>query len=154
MIDYLKTEWFTVLQSVLLISGFIVAAFSFRHDAKARKVQNLLAIVRNHREIWGLYTDSDALKRIRSNAVSLSTQPITDQERFFILSAVLHLFTAHQAERMGQIKPFAGMDKDIRRFFSRPIAKKVWKEIKPFQNPDFVAYIDQQLDQDRDSKSK
>lgn len=147
MNPFILADWFTLLQSILLSAGFFVAALTFYNDTKARKVQNLLTIVRNHREIWSQYAASKDLRRIRLSSVNLVRRPVTDQERFFILSTVLHLFTAHQAERMGQIKPFAGMEDDVQRFFSRPIASAVWKEIRTFQNPDFVRYIDQLIDE-------
>lgn len=38
-----------------------------------------------------------------------------------------------------------GMQKDIKAFFSLPIPKAVWEQVKPFQDEDFVEFVENSL---------
>jgi len=49
------------------------------------------------------------------------------------------------AIQLGQLESFKGIEDDIKRYFKLPLPKKVWKEVKAFQDEEFVAFIESVL---------
>lgn len=145
MPEFLQTNWFQLLQSIFLFTGFIIAAVALRNDLRARRMQNLLKIKEHYNSIWSQLFSFPELNRVQADEVDLAEKALTEKERFFVLMAIQHLFAAYEATRTKQIRPFQGMEKDIRRFFSRPIPKLIWNEEKRFQNPDFVEFVERQI---------
>lgn len=132
-----------LFQSVFIILSFMLARAAYKDDAKSRKIQNLIDINESHREIWAEVFSHPHLNRIRLKSADLRKEPITHEERRMVQLIILHIFTAFEARRLGQITPLQGMERDIVGFFSNSIPHEVWKEAKQYQNRQFVTYIDQ-----------
>ena len=140
--SWFKTHGFDLLQSVGIIAGLCFTAWSLRVDAKVRRVANLLTITEHHRDIWTRIYERPELTRVLEETVDPKSQPVTPQEELFVLLIVLHLSSAQEAMKQGMFPPPDGLRKDIEWFFSRPIPKVVWEKIRPFQDADFVEFIE------------
>jgi hypothetical protein len=135
-------NWSTILQDVGIIGGLLFTAASFRVDAKARRVGNLLAITGTHREIWAEKYKKPELKRISRGVQELENEPISDDEELFIRFLILHLNSVHYARREGMLLNIEGLHKDIKEFFSLPVVTLIWERLKPLQDAEFVDFIE------------
>src|SRR5687767_4332729 len=100
-LNWLRDNWFTLLQSLGIIGGLFFTAISLRVDTKVRRVGNLFAVTKQHREIWtALYSRPD-LKRVVDTSANLATKPITDEEELFVNLLILHLASNYHAAKAG-----------------------------------------------------
>ncbi len=135
-------NWFELFQTFGIIGGLFFTAYTIAKDDKSRKIANLIAIKQQHREIWKEIFHRPKLLRILKEDLDLSKDPVTDEEELFVKFLFLHLAAVHRAQESGMFVDFEGLDKDIREFMKLPIPKAVWISLKPFQNQDFVAFIE------------
>lgn len=141
-LHWLRENWFTALQTIAIVSGLVFTAVTIRRDERSRRVASLFQLTAHHREVWAeLFTRPD-LRRVLANVVNLDREPVTEDEALFVSLLVLHLSTAHQAIRQGLMDPLEGLGADIRTFFAKPIPRAVWVRLRPFQNAEFVAYVE------------
>jgi hypothetical protein len=143
---WFSENWFILLQSLAIIAGLLFTAFSFRLDAKTRRVSNLLEITKQHREIWTELYQRPELARISQKDVDLKIKPLTPEEELFIGFLILHLNSSYHAIKDGVFTKPEGLRKDIQQFFARPMAKMVWEKMKPFQDEDFVRFVEAKSD--------
>ena len=142
LIQWLEQNWFSSIQITGILGGLLFAAVNFRTDAQARRVSNLIAITQHQREIWThLYTRPE-LARVLAKAVNLKSAPVTDAEELFVNFLILHLNTAYHAMQTGMFMKPEGLQRDIQMFFSLPIPQAVWETTKPFQDEDFVRFVE------------
>lgn len=140
-------EWFAN-NAVSLISAFgivgslLIAAMSFRSEAKTRRIANLLSITANHRELWKAYLTDSALARIRDMSAKTNKQPVTEAERIFVNMVIQHLNTVYYAMNDQLVIKVEGIRRDIAQFFSLPIPREVWEKTKVLQNDNFVAFVE------------
>ena len=52
LLKWLEDNWFSLLQSIGIISGFVFTALTLRRDTKSRKRTEVLALTQQHRELW------------------------------------------------------------------------------------------------------
>ena len=50
-VAWLNDNWFTGLQSLAILSGFIFTCVTLRREDRSRRVSNLLLLTANHREL-------------------------------------------------------------------------------------------------------
>ncbi len=74
--------------------------------------------------------------------VDLELEPITESERLLVRLLVSHLNATYEAVKNSNIRRMNGIDDDIKKFFSAPIPRAVWDELRLFQNSDFVAFVE------------
>ena len=82
-------EWaiqhiFDLLSAIGIIGGLWFSAFSYRAEAKTRRIANLLTITANHREVWKEFAHNPALARVLDASADLLKKPITDAEEMFV----------------------------------------------------------------------
>lgn len=132
-----------VIQSIGIVGSLLIAAFALRLTTRTTRAQCLLSITNSHREIWRAVTAQPAL----SNALDPAADPtaITNEERYFLRELILHLSACHEAERLGSLPTLENIDSDVRQLLSRPMPRKVWAELKPYQNKRFVEFVEKQL---------
>ena len=135
-------NWFDLLQSLGIICGLLFTGLSFRDTFKARQVTTLIEITQNHREIWQHLLIHPALNRVSNQDVDLEQNPITDSERLIVKLLVSHLNATYEAVKNSNLRRMNGIDDDIKRFFSAPIPRAVWDELRFFHNSDFVAFVE------------
>lgn len=120
-------------------------AVSLRIDAKVRRVSNLVELTKQHREIWTQIYRRPELKRILESEPDLEAKPVTEEERLFITLLILHLASAYEAIRAGVFKEPERLQVDVRKFFSNPVPRMVWRSVRPLQNRSFISFLEQCL---------
>lgn len=98
-----------------------------------------------HRTIWMKFFESPHLKRILDHKPELAKHPVTDEELMFVNLIILHLTTVLTAVAKGVFPKPAGLDVDIRDFFSLPIPKTAWNQTKTFRDPETIRYVESLL---------
>src|SRR3954449_8668377 len=98
-IPWITAHWLDLFQSIGIIGGLFFTGFSLQIDAKVRRVQNLLKITEQHRELWSRLYDNEELQRVVSEDPDLKTRQITFDEELFVLSVILHLNSVYNAMR-------------------------------------------------------
>jgi hypothetical protein len=145
VIRWLTANWFDLVQSLGIIASLIFSGVIFRHDLRTRRVANLIELTKQHRAIWTEMDRHPELARVLNENVDLARTPVMPEEERFIHALILHLNSAYHAMKEGLfIKP-DGLEKDVRRFFSRPIAKAVWQKEKSIQDTEFVRFVERCL---------
>lgn len=140
--SWVAFHWFDLFQTAAITAGLCFTASALRLDIKTRRVDHLIEITQQHREIWSELYRTPELFRIRDSAADLGTKPPTQDEELFISFLILHLNVAYQAIREGVFGGPEGLGLDIQRFFSRPIVRRVWDKVKPLQDAQFVSFIE------------
>jgi hypothetical protein len=136
---------FDLLSSVGIISSLVFTAVSFREDTRSRRLNNLVRLTEQHREIWNENQNNPKLARIRDPKADLYTKPVTTEEAQFVMLLMFHLHCWYRAILGREIFDLEGLEKDIRSFFSRPVPKHVWEERKTFFDRDFRQFVDELL---------
>lgn len=140
--SWLAEHGFVLLQSAGIIGSLLFTGLQLSRDARARRVENRFTITRNHREIWrGFLADPD-LGRVLNEEVDLESAPVTEQERVFVTSIILHLNAAYTAYRENMAPISEGLLDDVLEFFAMPIPASVWKTTKRLRDADFQTFVD------------
>ena len=140
--EWFQENWFTALQTCAILASFSFTALSFRRDDRSRRVENLFRLNSNHRELWAQTFSQPELRRILAPSPDLVTRPITQDEAQFVAFLILHLNTAHQALKNDLMDAPEGLGADIHTFFQNPIPMAVWRQLRPLQDAEFVAYVE------------
>jgi hypothetical protein len=139
ILTWLSTNWLDALQSLAIVASFSTTMYALRKEAQARFLANSFEITRQHRELWLNFGSRPQLARILNETV---VGEITPAEKQFVISVILHLKAAYRAIGFGLYDAPEGSRKDIGMFFSKPIPKMVWSEMKALHNKDFVAFVE------------
>lgn len=142
---FITRNWLEILQSVGIIGGLLTSAYTIHKNAQVQRVQNLFTLTKNHREIWSQVVEKPELARVLDPAVDLNRRPITDAERLFVLFLILHLASSFEATKHGMYFAEQGLRADVHEFFSRPIPHFVWGQIRKYQQPDFIKFVDDMM---------
>ena len=143
VLQWVLKHWLDLLQSIGIVCSLLFTGLTLKTDARVRRVQNLLKITEQHRNLWSRLYDNPELGRVTDPNPDLENIPVTRQEELFVLLLVLHLNSAYQAIRHGMFSAPDRLSEDIRQFFSKPIPTTVWQQLKNFQDRDFVTYIEE-----------
>jgi hypothetical protein len=139
-----------VVQTLGILAGIVVGATSMwigvrssRTAGRVARVNTLLTITVNHREIWRQFSSRPELR----HALDWSARPdqMTEEEQQWLRELILHLAASFEAERLGVMPTMEGLDADVRQLMSKPLPHAVWRQLRPFQNSEFVNYIESQL---------
>ena len=60
----------------------------------------------------------------------------------------LHLDIVCRTTREGMFVKLQGLKADVKDFMSLPIPQRVWERLKPFQDKDFVVFVEECLRQE------
>jgi hypothetical protein len=141
-LQWIGEHWFDLLQTVGIIGGLLFTAYTTRKDDRSRKIANLIAIKQQYREIWKELYDRPQLARVLEKWVDLEAQPTSLQEWLFVKLLILHLDAVHHAMKADMFVSLEGLQKDVKEFFSAPIPRAIWEKLKPFQDKDFVEFVE------------
>lgn len=140
--QWLAEHWFDGVQNVGVVGGLLLTAYTIHKDERARQISNLIALNARHDDIWRTFYDRPHLSRVLRHDVDLNRQPVSDEERLFVKMLFIHLDTIRRATKAGLFIKIMGIKNDIRGFIKLPIPKAVWEKLKPYQDEDFVAFVD------------
>lgn len=144
ILNTVRDNWFEFFQSAFIVAGFVLAWQSSREEAKQRRIGNRWEIIKQHRDIWALGFARPELNRINDSTADLAAKPLSSEERLFVRMLILHLAGCFRAAKAEMYVLPEEMAADIRNFFSRPIPRAVWDELKGLQNKDFVLFVEGQ----------
>jgi hypothetical protein len=130
--------------------GFFLAALAFRQNRKVHFLSFPTNLTASHRDIWKLSYDSPELKRVTKENPDLLAQPITDKEEQLVNLVVLNMILAFEADRLGVYPLPEGSKRDAISFLQLPIPQRVWKDIREYQPPQFVEFIERLREQSKD----
>src|SRR5437899_3061535 len=129
-------DWFDLLQSLGIVGGLLFTAWSLRSETRTRRVNNLLAITKGHRDIWTEFYRQPKLKRVLADRADLGREGITREEEIFINLIILHMNCVFYARKTGLVFKLDGLRRDVGWFFALPIPKVIWEKTKLLQNDD------------------
>lgn len=141
--DWLSHNWFALIQTSAIASGFILVGIALLLEARARRVGNLIQLTQQHRDLWERMYSQSELARILDPGADLAKMGVTAEEEVFVIFIILHLSSTYYAMRSGFFQKPHGLCKDIERFFSLPIPRAVWEKVKVLQDPPFVKFVEQ-----------
>lgn len=144
-LHWVGANWFEIAQTAGIIGGQGFAAYVFWKDTEARRISNLIALKQENREIWREPYYRPELFRVLQKDVDLKEKPVTNDEWLFVKTLILHLDTVRRAMRSGMFITLEGLSSDVRDFFSSPVPKAVWEKLKPFQDREYVNFIETML---------
>ena len=142
VLQWLGDHWFDCVQVVGVAGGLLLTAYTIRKDERARQISNLIALNERHDDIWRTFYDRPQLSRVLKNDVELAKQPVSSEERLFVKMLFIHLDTVRRTAKAGMFIKMNGIRNDVRSFIQLPIPKAVWEKLKPFQDDDFVEFIE------------
>jgi len=148
--SWLATNWFTLLQTVGIVAGFLFTGISLLIDSKVRRASNLISLTKNHRDIWSQFYRQPELTRILETSVDLKAEPISAMEERFVKLLILHLNSAYTVLQDGFVSKPENLSKDIQSFFSLPIPRKVWEKHKHFHDRRFVIFVETRMNQSQE----
>ena len=131
-----------ILQNIGIIAGLLFTAVSLRAETKTRQIANMLAVTQNHRDIWQEIFRRPELQRVLDVNADLEQRPITREEEIFVNLVILHLNSVFQAMKDKLIVKPEGLQKDVGSFFTLPIPKAVWNEMKVLHEDDFIKFVE------------
>ena len=140
--DWIDANWFALLQTAGIVSGFVFTGISIRREGRTRRVQNLLTITEHHRSIWQQVFEDANLLRVLKRRANLRSRPVTLQERIFVNLIILHLTALLAAMRAKEIAKPAGLDTDLQEFFSLPIPASVWRDTLFLRDEPTRSYVE------------
>ena len=145
LVAWLDTNWFSLLQSVGILSGLLLTAITVHRDATHRHVSNMLTLLEQHRELWTEVHSRPELARIMATEVDLLTRPVTTAEERYLNLVFVHFHTGWQLAAAGVIHSLEVMAADVRGFFSLPLPHAVWEQTKANRDPEFVRFVSDAL---------
>ncbi len=128
-----------VIQSVAIVGTLLVTYFQLRATNRSNRAVVSLQVTASHREIWTLMFTTPGVARVLDENPNLAEEPITRREEYFVIMVVNHMSAAYDAYREGMFRLY---EADVRDFFTLPIPARVWEEIRPYQGPELVEFID------------
>lgn len=137
---WISEHWLDLLQTVGIVASLLLAAYTTWKDDRARRIGNSIAINEQHRKTWKDIYEHPELARVLD--VDADAKDISIGEELFVTTLISHLSTVFRAVKHGEFVTLEGLQRDVREFFALPIPKAVWEKIKPFQDRDFVAFVE------------
>ena len=137
-----EQNWISLTQCVGIVGGLVFTALSVRRDTKARRVSDLLALSKLHRDLWSEVHRRPELSRVMDTEADLVGCPVSAAERTFLFVVITHFHTGWHLARNGALLSLNVLAEDAGWFFSLPIPKAVWAESKNDRDPKFVQFVE------------
>lgn len=144
-VSWMGNHTLDLLSAVGIVSSLAFTAVSFREDTRSRRLNNLVKLTEQHRDIWEESQGNPKLARVRDAKADLYTKPVTAEEAQFVMLLMFHLHCWYRAILGKEVAALEGLEKDIRSFFSKPVPRYVWEERKSFFDRDFRRFVDDLL---------
>ena len=145
LLPWLEANWFSFLQSVGIVGGLLFTAASVRRDTKTRRINDMLKLKEEHRELWSELHRRPDLTRITDTNVDLLETPVTSAEEKFLNLVIVHFNTGWHLSNAGVGAKRSDLKADIRGFFKLPIPHLVWENSKGFRESKFVKFVEKCL---------
>jgi hypothetical protein len=140
---WISNNWLALIQTGALAGGLLFTGVAILLDGRARSVGNLIQLTQQHRDLWERLYIQPELARILDPAANPTQSPVTAEEEMFVIFLILHLSNTYYAMRAGFVHKLDGLHRDIEQFFSLPIPRAVWENVKYMQDKSFVRFVEQ-----------
>jgi hypothetical protein len=139
-------NWFSLSQTLGILAGLLITAYTMHRDLKARRISDHIAMVEQHRELWRSVMENPDLNRVLDPNRDVGRDSLTSVESQFLISVVVHFHCGWLLEQNGgslvnpRIRAL-----DAGRFFRLPAPSAVWSSLKAFQEPGFRKFIEESV---------
>lgn len=140
--EWSAQNWIALAGAITGIAGLLFNGLSLRSETRTRRITNLLAITRSHRELWSLLIAEPGLKRLLVPDPKAQERPVSTEEELFVLFAIHHLNSVFRAMSDGLVPRPEAIRRDVWWFFSLPIPATIWERFKPLQDEAFVRFVE------------
>jgi hypothetical protein len=137
-----------LIQTVGVVGGLVgvfFLAYQIRLSVEVQKLANLQMLTTAHREVWTLLLEHDDLHRIFDVKADIAGKPISEKERLAVNFLIQHLNTSYHLDQAKMIRNMGDLQSDVKEFFSFPIPRAVWNELKDYLDKDLVKFVDTTL---------
>jgi hypothetical protein len=139
---WLAENWFELAQTLSIVAGLFFGAQSIRQNTKTRRLTNLLTVTSSHRELSLHFLKDKKLSKTFDPKRNLSVSPITAYEEQYVILHILHLKSAYETMKDGMAIHKEGLIQDLAEFFSLPLPRRVWSDLKQMYEPEFVEFVE------------
>jgi hypothetical protein len=154
--SWVEVNWFNLIQTVgIMASLWLTAAAANREakarneeavarhrEAKAKEIENLLTNADHQRELWTDAYKRPELERVFQANVNLAEKPIKVAEKEFLNLVLVQYQITWCIAEAGGIVTMEELALDVRDFFSLPLPRAVWENVKGVRNPRFVEFVE------------
>lgn len=137
-----------LVQTVGVVGGLVgvfFLAYQIRLSVEVQKLANLQMLTTAHREVWSLLLERDDLNRIFDANADIAGKPISERERLAVNFLIQHLNTSFHLDRAKLIRNMGDLKTDVKEFFSFPLPRAVWNELKDYLDRDLVKFVEATL---------
>lgn len=142
ILSWLRGNLLDVVQTLAIVVSLFISISVLRKSVRASRLDAIFEIAASHRELWLSSMNDPELSRVTEANVDISAKPPSFKEKMFVVLLVSHLNSVYEANQSGLLCIPSTSYSDFAGFFSLPIPALIWNEIKQFQNPDFVKFVE------------
>ncbi len=138
LLVWIESNWFNFVQTAGIVAGLVFTGIELRASLREKRVNGLLTLTANHRELWKEAFQREELSRVFSEAVDLVGRPVTVAETEFLNLVIVHFMTGFELAKGSSLVVLQDLTKDAADFFSLPIPKAIWTTTKHIRNRQFA----------------
>jgi len=133
---------YQVLQLTLVTVGLGFTVVQLWRAARAARVNNLLQLTKNHRELWTMLLENPDLRAVLHSTRTVNAiSDLTADERLVINFFLLHMAAAYELERARLITRNTATATDIAEMLSLPAFHFSWQQYMRYHPPRFRRYV-------------
>jgi hypothetical protein len=146
LVDPQPITSFQLIQLSLIVGGLLFTVIQLRRTAKAARVANLLALTKNHRELWSILLNDPQLRQILFSTREVgSTHDLSSEERLLVNFFLLHMATSFELQRARMITRNRATAADMADIICLPAFRVVWQEHSRYHPRRFQRYIERAI---------
>lgn len=143
--SWVDSNWFNVIQTVGIVGGLSLTRAAANREARAKEIENLLALSEQHRELWKEIPRRKNMARVFQRDTDPLSTPATVEETEFLNLVIVHFQTGWCIAKTGGLMTLAEMKADVRNFFNLPLPCAVWENTKHSRNKAFVRFVEKAM---------
>ncbi|MDR3564511.1 MAG: DUF6082 family protein [Negativicutes bacterium] len=144
--SWVDGNWFNLIQTLGIMGSLCLTAAASNREAKAKEVENLLALAEHHQELWSGAAQRKDLERVFQPNADTQSKPATAAEMEFLNLAFVHFETSWWIARSGGIVTLEELRTDAHSFLALPLPRAVWEKTKQSRNREFVQFVDRAIE--------
>jgi hypothetical protein len=142
LLPWIIEHWTRLVESIGIVAGLLFTGLGYFRDARVRRVETLIEITKQHRELWEYYYERPALAHLFDKGRNLASHPLTDEEVHFVNLLLNHLRVTFFARSAGVYIQPDYLANDVREFLSSPALLAAWENLKAAHEEKFVAFVE------------
>lgn len=152
--EWITAHWSNLSALVGFVAGLFFPTFSIFNDRRVRKAATHAEFTKAHRDIWIYLRSLPELAHMRDRNRDLASRPRTEIETFAVNVLIGHLAATHKAWKAGTFDMPEGVVVDIQSFFTLPVPREAWLELRTFHPSDLGQFIDDILSRNVNNVSR